>query len=239
MEIIEKKDNQITFRAEIGESLANAIRRYINQIPILAIDEVEIYKNDSPLYDETVAHRLGLIPLKMEKSVTEKTEMEMKLTSKGEGMVYSGQLEGGLGVVYDKIPITSLGPDGEIQIVATARTGKGSDHSKFSPGLMYYRNVVEIKMDSSLQDKVKEHLPNNKIKKEGKNIIVLDNQKKEASDICEEICKEEGKTLEVIPKKELVITLESFGQLDVKDIFKKAIYYLGKDLDKVSKEVAK
>ena len=64
MEIIERKENQITFRAEISDSLANAVRRYINQIPILAIDEVEIYKNDSPLYDETVAHRIGLIPLK-------------------------------------------------------------------------------------------------------------------------------------------------------------------------------
>ena len=41
MKIIEKKDNQITFSAEVDESLANAIRRYVDQIPILAIDEIE------------------------------------------------------------------------------------------------------------------------------------------------------------------------------------------------------
>ena len=237
MEIIDKKENQITFKAEISDSLANAIRRYLNQIPVLAIDEVEIYKNDSPLYDETVAHRIGLIPLNMDKSVNEKTEMELKLTVKGEGMVYSGELKGALGVVYDKIPITSLGEDGELQIVAFAKTGKGSEHSKFSPGLIYYRHVVELKTDADLYDKFKEYLPNNEVKKEGKNVIVLDDQKKEVSDICEEICREAGKKLEIIPKEELIITLESFGQLDVNEILKRAVSALEKDLELVSKKI--
>ncbi|MFZ1970825.1 MAG: DNA-directed RNA polymerase subunit D [Candidatus Nanoarchaeia archaeon] len=237
MEVIDKKENQITFKAEISDSLANSVRRYLNQIPVLAVDEVEIYKNDSPLYDETVAHRIGLIPLKMDKSVNEKTEMEMKLAVKREGMVYSGDLKGALGVVYEKMPITSLGEENELQIVAFARTGKGSDHSKFSPGLMYYRHVVELKMDSDLYDEVKEAIPNNEIKKEGKSIVVLDNLKREVSDICEEICKEKGKKLEMIPKEELIITIESFGQLEVNEIFKRAIEALEKDLEIVSKKI--
>ena len=78
MKSIEKKENQITFGADIDESLANAIRRYISEIPILAVEEIEIYKNDSPLYDETIAHRIGLIPLKMEKSMAEKTETKFQ-----------------------------------------------------------------------------------------------------------------------------------------------------------------
>lgn len=237
MEIIDKKENQITFKAEISDSLANAIRRYINQIPVLAIDEVEIYKNDSPLYDETVAHRIGLIPLKMDKAVNEKTEMELKLTVKGEGMVHSGDLKGALGVVYDKIPITSLGEDGELQIVAYAKTGRGSEHSKFSPGLVYYRHIVELKMDVDLYDKLKEYLPNNEIKKEGKSVIVLDDQKKEVSDICEEICREQGKKLEIIPKDELIITVESFGQIEVNEMLKRSISALEKDLELVSKKI--
>ena len=56
MELINKKDNQITFTAEIEESLANSIRRYMIQIPVLAVDEVNISRNDSPLYDVTIAH---------------------------------------------------------------------------------------------------------------------------------------------------------------------------------------
>ena len=85
MEEIEKKQNQITFKTEVEESLANAIRRYLNQIPVLAIDELEIIKNGSALYDEVVAHRVGLIPLKMGKGVNEKTKGALKLSAKKEG----------------------------------------------------------------------------------------------------------------------------------------------------------
>ena len=39
MEKLGKKESQMIFSAEIGESLANAIRRYVNEIPVIAIDE--------------------------------------------------------------------------------------------------------------------------------------------------------------------------------------------------------
>ena len=79
MKLIKKTEEKIIISEEIEDSLINAIRRFVHEIPILAIDEVEIFKNDSALYDETIAHRLGLIPLKMDKSVE---EME-KCTCKG------------------------------------------------------------------------------------------------------------------------------------------------------------
>lgn len=90
MKLINKTNDKIVFSAEIEESLANTIRRYLNQIPVLAVDELEISKNDSVLYDETVAHRIGLIPLKSKKAITEKTTAELKLDVNKEGMVYSG-----------------------------------------------------------------------------------------------------------------------------------------------------
>ena len=58
MELLETKEDKMIFSIDVEDSLANAIRRYVNQIPVLAIDEVEIIKNDSALYDETVSQKL-------------------------------------------------------------------------------------------------------------------------------------------------------------------------------------
>ena len=64
---IEKSKESIALESDMDISLANALRRSVNEIPILAIDEVDIYRNDSALYDEIIAHRFGLVPLKNEK----------------------------------------------------------------------------------------------------------------------------------------------------------------------------
>ena len=46
-------------------AFANAFRRaMIGEVPTLAIEDVRIYDNTSALFDEMLAHRLGLIPIK-------------------------------------------------------------------------------------------------------------------------------------------------------------------------------
>lgn len=236
MKLIEKKDNQIVFEAEIDESLANSIRRYLNHIPVLTIGEVEIFKNDSPLYDETIAHRIGLIPLE---NKGDKKEPKLKIESKKEGFVYSGELKGSVKPVYDNIPITYLNKGQEFEVEAVTKMGSGVKHSKFSPGLMFYRNVAEVIMDKEFQSKIKEMLPENEIKEKGNKIVILDNKKKEIEDICESISNEKGKNIEVELKDGLIITLESFGQLNVEDIMKKSIDEFKKDLNEIAKKVNK
>lgn len=238
MKTIEKKDNQITFIAEIDESLANAIRRYANEIPVLAIDEIEIFKNDSSLYDETIAHRLGLIPLK-NISVSEKTPLKLKLSSKEGGVVYSKGLKGNIDVVYDKIPITFLSKGQELELLAIAKFGKGSEHAKFSPGLIFYRDVSEIIMDKSLKEKIKKVCPENEIKERGGKILILNNKKKEILDVCEGIAEKNKKDIEVKPTGELIITIESFGQMFPESILKKSIEKLKKDISEISKKISK
>src|SRR3989344_395780 len=144
MEIIKSQENKLIFVEEIEESLANAIRRYINEIPVIGIDEVEIAKNDSPLYDETLAHRIGLIPLRAEKKFNDKDIIKGKFSAKGEGKVYSKEIKAaGVSVVYENLPVTYLDKDKELEVVVNIKLGRGSEHAKYSPGFVFYRDINE------------------------------------------------------------------------------------------------
>lgn len=238
MKIISKKDNQIVFRVDIDESLANAIRRYINHIPILAIDEVEISRNDSPLYDETIAHRFGLVPLKMDKDAKE--DIKLKLSTNKEGSVYSKELKGKIDAVYGNMPITSLNKGQELEVVAIVKAGIGNNHSRFSPGLMFYRNVIDIKVDKDCPQEVIKMCPQKIFKLEGGKIVTKDEIKCDMCETCTDVCKKNKKeSITLTPTGELAITIESFGQLEVNEIFKRAIDVLKKDLADVSKKISK
>jgi len=235
MENISKSENKYAFKAEIEDSLINAIRRYVGQIQIAAIDEVEIAKNDSPLYDETLAHRMGLVPLKQ----GTKKEGKLKLASQDKGIVYSGSLKGDFEVVYPKIPLTLLSEGQEIELAATIKMGTGQEHAKFSPGIMNYREVSEIYTDKEIAEKLKGTFPNIEIKQKGDKYLIIDDKEKEITDICEGLAEKYGKKIEVKTTGEMIITLESFGQIDAKNIFSKSIEALEKDLNELSKKLSK
>ncbi len=232
MRKIKDTKEKLVFEAEVNITLANGIRRYVNSVPVIAIEEVEISRNDSPLYDETVAHRMGLIPLKQGKK-----DAKFKLKVKREGMVYSGDIEGEAQIVYDKIPITLLSKGQEIEIKGTTAPGIGKDHAKFSPGNLTYREVVEVTLEKNCAEKVKQVVPEVNIKVKGNSAVIIDELEKEIVDVCEGICEKEGKNLEVKPLNKVIFNMESFGQLKTQDIFKKALDIFKKELEEVNKKL--
>ena len=246
MKIIEKNKEKVVFVEEVNESLANAIRRSVNEIPILAIDEVEFSKNDSVLYDEIIAHRLGLIPLKNEnlelredctckRKGCAKCSISLKLSAKGPKTVYSSDLKGKAKPVYEKMPIVILSEDQELEFSATARLGKAVEHTKFSPGIFYYRNVAEIEVskDCNSCKKCIEACPH-KILSVDKKPELKDIYKCDLCEACVEVCKKEGKNaITINPGKELIFFIESFGQIDADDIFIEAVSALKNNLKQV------
>lgn len=77
IEITDRTAEKLEFTLrECDSSVMNALRRImIAEVPTLAIDLVTIYENSSVLFDEFIAHRLGLIPLYSEGIGELKTEV--------------------------------------------------------------------------------------------------------------------------------------------------------------------
>jgi DNA-directed RNA polymerase subunit D len=230
METIQKTPELLVLRIDANESLANAIRRSISEVPTLAIDEVEIFRNDSALYDEVLALRFGLVPLKTEKSMSSKTKIDIKLSKTGPCTVYSGDLKGDAEVIYEKIPITLLNDGQKLELVATAILGRGIEHAKFIPGLCYYRHILEVKSSTEID----------KIVQGSKSIIKP--EKKGSKWICdlnesevEEITKIDKDA--VATANELLFFVESYGSMEAKDIFTKAIDALSENLDEFEKSI--
>lgn len=233
MEIVEKTDEEMKFVAKIRVSLANAIRRSVNEIPVLAIDEVDIYKNDSTLYDEVLAHRLGLIPLKNQK-VGKDGVIEMKLKAKSKDVLIEVlSKEIGDDVVYLDMPLVLLENGQEIEIVARARMGKGIEHAKFSPGALFYKHLPKIKLtgEGEKQSELSEIYPE-VFAFDGK-LRVIDATK--CNFDSEDFADYPGVKIEF--DDELVFTIESWGQIGPKDIFIDAVKALNSNLSDILKSL--
>jgi DNA-directed RNA polymerase subunit D len=212
IKLINKSDDKIMFKSDINVSLANAIRRSANYIPIVAIDSLELSKNDSALYDEIIAHRIGLVPLKNEdlKLPEEcdcgkddgcgKCSVKFKLSASGPCTVYSSDMSPKNSVLY-KMPITLLAKDQELEFVAIAKMGQGIKHAKFSPGIIYYRYSEDLEKEDDESFKK-----------------ILEESKKNSG-------------------KELTVFIESWGQIKAKDMFIDAIGILNKEIKELVKSV--
>jgi len=234
METITKTAEEISFITDVDVSLVNAIRRSVGEISILAIDECDIYKNDSVLYDEIIAHRLGLLPLKNQKMKVDQTvEMKMKFKGKGEGAeVLASELDGD--VIYPDTPIVLLGEGQELELVAKAKAGKGIDHAKFMPGLAYYKHLPKIKIsgDGEKQTELVELYPE-AFEMYGEKVKV---KSAAACDLDEDDMKDYP-GIEISFDDKLVFAIESWGQIEAKDIFTEACKALKGNLSEVAKAI--
>jgi DNA-directed RNA polymerase subunit D len=211
----DKEARKLSFTTDMPVFLANAIRRSVLEIPVMAIDEVEIFKNDSALYDEIIAHRMGLIPIETTKA---SKEVKFKLKEKGPKTVYSSDLSPAIGTGF-KLPIVMLDEGQEFEVVAEAKLGKGIDHIKHSPGLVFYKHNI----DEEILDFI--HVDEN-----GK----ASYEEEELGKVSNEIAEKVRKTKEV---NELIVNVESWGQIEVKDILTKSIDVLDANLKELDKAV--
>ena len=252
--LIEKNENKIVFvLKDTDHTFANTIRRVmISETPVLAIDEVNFYKNNSALYDEIIAHRLGLVPLKTDlKTYNLKEECSCKgegcpkcqlnftLNCTGPCTVYTKDLKSQdpkIKPVYDNMPIVKLLKDQQLEFEAVAKLGKGKEHVKFSPGLIFFRNYPEItiKKEANAAKCIKS-CPKDLFEVKDKKLIIKDITKCDLCEACSEACPD---SIEINGStKNFIFEIESWGQLTPKEILEESLNVLDEKLDEFSKKI--
>lgn len=233
MECIEKSDENLSFVMPMTITLANAIRRSVIEIPVLAIDECDIYKNDSALYDEVIAHRLGLVPLKNKKLKKDEI-VELKLKAKGvEGGDYVLTKELGEMVVYPEMPIVYIEKGQNIEIVSRARVGTGLEHAKFVPGLFAYKKLARIKIGKEAESDIA-------LAEEHPDIFEFKDKLKVKDATKCELDEDDFKDhpgIEIKYDDNLVFDIESWGQMKPLDIFLESCNVLKSNLAEVLKKI--
>ena len=156
VKILKKSDKKMEFEiTELTSALAGELRHImVSEIPTMAIEWIDFHKNDSILWDEIMAQRLGLIPLTYDTKFYNmkddcncngkgcvNCQVSFALKKKGPCTVYSSDLipsDKRVKPVYDKIPITELIENQDLEFEATAELGLGKEHAKWQGAIVGY-----------------------------------------------------------------------------------------------------
>lgn len=150
LKIIESTATELVLDVKgVAPSFLNALRRtLLSQVPKLAIEDVTIYDNTSALFDEMVAHRLGLLPVPTDLNLfVRRSECTCNgegcanctvlftLSKEGPCTVYSGDLtpaaDAKFRIVDPKVPVVKLLEGQRLMLEAGAILGSGSEHAKW------------------------------------------------------------------------------------------------------------
>ena len=231
-----EKDKASFFLKGADAALANAIRRTIlEDVPTMAIEDVELRKNSSILYDEMVAHRMGLIPLttdlksynlpaecKCEKQGCASCQAKLTLKAEGPCTVYASDFKSndpGVKPAYPEMPIAKLLKGQKLEVEATAVLGTGKEHSKWAPGHVYYRRKPVFRPGEvkNPEETVNSYPPGVLELKHGKVVA------SEAMLLKYDLAGPVGTgTATIDHLDDFVFYLESFGQLGCREILEKA-----------------
>ncbi len=237
--LINKTDEKVVLEfSNTNVAEVNTLRRMIvSEVPTMAIEEVEFIKNDSALFDEILANRLGLIPLvsdlktyseidkcKCEGKGCPLCRVEFTLKAVGPCTVYASQLESKdetIRPVFKDMPIVKLVEGQELEFNAVAIIGRGKEHMKYAPAAAYYTHKPKftINNDPKKIEQFRDKYPE-QVFKDGKfdEDILL---KEGLYDACEGV---NDDLLKIdYEEDKFLFFVESFGQLEAIEIVTSAL----------------
>jgi len=156
VKVLEKDERSMRVRVEdINFAMANALRRIMAcEIPVMAIEHVDIVANGSGLVDEILAHRLGLVPLKWPDGKYN-LPTECTCTGKGCGKCQAGFSLDKTGPIMVKasdfvpedsdvvpldpnVPVVELLENQSVKLTVLAQLGLGQEHAKWQSAIVGY-----------------------------------------------------------------------------------------------------
>ncbi|MBT4446504.1 DNA-directed RNA polymerase subunit D [archaeon] len=237
----QQSKDKLKVRFEIektSESFVNSIRRMVvEEVPTLAVEDMTVRQNSSALFDEMLALRIGLTPIKTDLSsyslptspeeVEERSarctlEMELKVGKKG--VVYAENAtskDPKCTFVHPKMPLVKLHAKQKVDVSLLAVMGQGKDHTKWAPGHVWFGNKpsLTIKQDAKLLEENKGKYPPQIFDKSGK---ISQKQIEELNlfDSVDRVCDDLIKVS--YADNDFVVDAESWGQLSVGEMLSTA-----------------
>ncbi len=249
--ILEKKDKYLRFFISgFDVALANSLRRtMMTEVPVMAIDDVIIIENSSPVKDEVLAHRLGFLPLTTDieayvlpNQCTCNSELgcsncsvTLTLDSEapdGSRSVYSKELKPSdphIHPVHENIPIVKLAQGHNVRLEAYARLGLGINHAKWQPTssctYKYASSIVINHKKCTQCDKCVKACLKHVLQRNGDTLQIINDDNCTLCRECENICPEDAIQIEWL-KNSFIFNIESTGALAPETIFLTAIEIL-------------
>mgnify|MGYP001567655418 CR=1 FL=1 len=145
LKLLKKAENKIIFLIKgTNPSFVNTLRRAMTtEVPTMAVKKVTFVKNNSALFDEIIAHRLGMLPLSTDLSMytlpenctckaagCARCQVSILLKAEGPLTVYASDLKSQdpkIKPVYARMPIVKLLKGQELEFEAVASLGLGKD----------------------------------------------------------------------------------------------------------------
>ncbi|MFX0058170.1 MAG: DNA-directed RNA polymerase subunit D [Candidatus Hodarchaeota archaeon] len=267
LEIIEQTDCKLKLIIEgVSIEMVNALRRIIlTEIPVMAIDEVIILKNDSPLYDEIIAHRLGMIPLKTDLEVYKlpsecscggfgcpicQVSLTCEITNSTNSplVIFSGDLNSNDPKIIPTnphIPIVKIDKNDKVIIEAYAILGKAKDHAKWQAvSNVAFRSYPVIEFEENELNDIKQNneiikiCPEKLFELTSKNILKLKDDYWKTCTLCKSCEKNSNGKISVFPKENTYIfTIESDGVLPFNVLIKKTFEIFNEKIEEFITEL--
>lgn len=147
VEVEEENDQFAKIRlSDANEAVANTLRRaMMTHVPTLAVKHLDIVKNESGLFDEMLANRIGQVPFTIPQNVDDEDDtVHIALQQEGPGTVVAEDLK------TDNDEAEPVNPDAvlvdlkegqDIELEGEAVLGRGEKHAKHQGGTVGYEKV--------------------------------------------------------------------------------------------------